>query len=935
MADAGLVGRVDERAALARRLTAVERGAGGVTLLEGEAGIGKTTLLDDVADRANGRGLAVRRATADELEGQRPFSLVTSLFPELADISSAVSVDDMRPSNVGTGLPVRLRLADALLSVVERQTSRSPLVLLADDLQWADADSLSILDSLARRAHTLGCWLVAALRTGPRAQGLDRLLEICLTNGAEELTLGPLSDAEVTELVAQLLGPGSSTVVGSQVQGAAGNPFLVVELVAVLSGGGSLSGVSRDRDRELVGEVPPAFRRAVLRRLRIDHPQGAPLIRTASILGQRFSLMELSRLTGEPVGRVATAISGAVEAGVLVDDGSALAFRHDLVRQALEADLSPSVRTALHREAADLLHELGAPALRVAPHLVLGAEPGDVSAVEWLADAATEVARQAPGAAADLLAHALELCPGSDPRRVRLGLARASYLVLAVRPAEAAALTAELLDRGLDGDDAARAITERVRALFLLGRPGEAVQLADAHPQAVSVRSAAEQVAETALARLFAADRAGAVRDAMTVLDEAAPDARVARALAGAVLAWTSGLVGRLDEALEHADASVAAMEADRSGNFARFHPHLFRSVVLDGRGEGPAAKEALRRGRALQGEQATVMDRAMADWLGCVLAFRSGEWDDAVAIGDGGLVLAQESGMRLGSLWPYAVAALVSLHRGDLVTAEQRLSAADEAAARGGQQLGLEWHAFAKALFVDQRGDPALALLMLGGLWDLAGGLGVPSTWTLIGPDLVRIAVQLGNVERASASVNGLEEFAAVARLPLYDAIAGHARAVMENDPDALLAAAHLYPVARPHERALGHGDAAIALAATGRTEEARVTAREAMVVFEQLGAVANGARLRAALRRHGVVMRVHSTRASASTGWDSLTRSELAVIDHLVDGLNNSEIADRLFVSRRTVESHLVHVYAKLGLSGRVQLANATVERRRGRRA
>ncbi|HEX9260304.1 MAG TPA: AAA family ATPase, partial [Acidimicrobiales bacterium] len=729
-----LVGRRSELDLLHATLDDGERGVGAVVLLDGEAGIGKTTLLDSVAAQAMERGWHVRRAAADELEGARPFALIGELFPEVVAALAPLRVGT-RVSALDSTPPTRLVAIDEVVAVAERLRLAAPLMVVADDLQWADSESLPVLTALIRRARATGVLMVLARRAGVVRGELARVESAVAAASGSRWALGPLGDDDVTRLVAGMLDAEPDARVLERVHAAGGNPFLVGEVVAVMRGGGQ---AEVDGD-----DLPSSARAAVLQHVRLADPVALDLLRQAAVLGQSFRVAELAALADKPRATVARALLRVIDAGVVIDDGDQLRFRHDLVRQALESELPPSVRRTLHREAANVLQAMGAPALRLAPHLLRGAEPGDAEAVRWFVDAAREAADNAPGAAAELLQHARGLCPPGGPVAAELALGRARLLVWAGRAADADAAAAELTAQGGLSADLVHELTGiRSRALFLLGRPHEAVQLvADAlAPSGASPQEVALGLAEVALARLFAADLAGASSFASRAIerDTAGP---AAVTVARSVLAWTAALRGDMADALAQADAAVQGAQNDPTGTGLRYHPRLFEATVLDARGDSPGARLSLRQGRHSISRYGVAWARPLYDWSECVTAFRAGEWDDALALGEAGLVGAQEAGIRLGALWPHAVAAIVAVRRGQGDLAAAALARADaDAAAAAGPMLGREWQAFAHALAAEDRGDRATAAMILGAVWDLADGAGAIATRALVGVDLVRL---------------------------------------------------------------------------------------------------------------------------------------------------------------------------------------------------
>jgi DNA-binding NarL/FixJ family response regulator len=916
------VGRADEQAVIDALLDRTAAGVGGVVLLEGDPGIGKSALVGYALRRARSLGdWDIRDAGADELEGERPFALVCEAFPEVRPhITSAIGT----AGGLALALPSRLEVADLLVALAEDLRAAHPVVLLVDDLQWADTESLFVLAALARRAAVLGIATLGVSRHKPRPLELGRLVDVSVAAGGHHARVGPLDDADVRTLAATLVRETLPPDVVGQLGGAGGNPWLVVELVR--------HATTAPPGGRAADDLPPDVHRAVARRMEDLAADAAGWVRIASILGQRFRLEALEAITGAAAGPLATAIAAAVEAGLLEEAGDRLQFRHDLVRQSLEASLLAPVRASLHRQAAVVLRGLGASPLEVAPHVTRGALPGDTDAFQWLLEAAKDAELSSAGAAADLLGHAARICT-DDARRDDVQAIRARFLVWAGRPADASEVCTDLVARVRDPDVRADANAVQARALFLLGRASEAAQLleGDVARDRPGVGST-EQLAwaESALVTLFAGGHRRAAEIAGSVLASPAPEAP-ATSLARSVRAWTSAIAGDLVSARLDVDAAVSLAHADPTGIAFRYHPHLFQAIVLNALTDTPGALLAIRTGRAIGVRLATGWDRAMYDWAESVVAFHAGRWQDALALGDAGALAAEECGLALGASWHVAIGAVVALRTGDVAGAREWLDRTPRAAGAG--QLGLEWLAWANALRAEASGDLDAASAVLGGSWQLATALGADSVLTLFGTDVFRVATATGDAARAAEVV---EAIARIASRPCGSASglhAGRAERVAalfaDGDPERLGAAVDLLRTGhRPYELADAMRDAAIAWAAAGEKVRARAIGRDAVDVFEDMGATPTASRLRSELRALGVPIRHREGRSHATEGWESLTRSERAIVELVAQGLSNAQIADQLFVSRRTVESHLVHVYPKLGARSRVELARQVAE-------
>jgi DNA-binding CsgD family transcriptional regulator len=338
---------------------------------------------------------------------------------------------------------------------------------------------------------------------------------------------------------------------------------------------------------------------------------------------------------------------------------------------------------------------------------------------------------------------------------------------------------------------------------------------------------------------------------------------------------------------------------------------------------EGQAA---LQRGRRLSEELGVKRDLPFYHWALAAGHLWAGDWDDALAECQACLELADEYGMRLhGTVFSHSIHAIIAVHRGDLGDAEQAVAAADQELAATGPQLGSDWLLWAKALVLEARGKPDASLVTLCRAWDECVDQGLASTLPLLGPDLVRLAHAAGDRQRAEQATIAIEDIAA--RNPGVATLAGvvlRCRGLLEDDPEVLLRAVDAYRAGpRPLELALACEDAARALGAAGRVDEARPLLEDALGSYERLGAAWDLARAAARLRALGIRPGRRGPRSRPKSGWDSLTATEHKVVQLVAEGLSNPEIAERLFISRGTVHTHVSHILAKLGLRSRVGLA------------
>jgi len=930
------VGREPELTVLRALVESASSGAGGSVLVEGEAGVGKTRLVAELLRGLDRGQLRVVTAAAEELDGDRPFRPVADALA----VAPAIDDDDPdRPAAAedrgaawlaSAATDLSFSIAESLAAAVEEIAAPAPCVVVVEDLHWADAGTLRVVRALARSACRSSIALVLTARPFPRSAELGRTVDALASAGGTLLPVGPLAPEQAMALARAAAGAGAVSDV--HVAAAGGNPLLIVELATALA-----------EEPDLGPAMALSVRSVVLRRLRGLPKPTVDALKAASVLGRRFRVDHLAALTGLDPVQLVPVLEDALAAKVLGDEGGELTFRHQLIRDVVYDELAPALRQAVHRQAARALNDFGAPPLEVAEHLVAGAGPGDREAVGWLAAAAAFAAPRSPGSAVRLLEHARGL--SRDPLEAdRLAAELAPLLVQVGRAGAAAALSRDVLahDPGPE-----------VQALLRRGL-GEVLWTKGwLEPAVRELEAAAAVVGAPAQARAEATGLAAHLRVYLGEPDTDAADASVVQVAGGGfaecvslqTFAMRAAASARQAEAVDFAARAVSVAVGSRSPRIGLLHPHLTLGLVLLDADRFEEADAALHEGRR------RAETRGALAWLPihhCVLAMvrvLTGDWDDGLAEVEVGLGLAEEVGTRLYVPFLHGMAGWVGIQRGDLDRAQASLDAAvrefleattaswqaeasrDFAAAEA--RWPLEWGLWINAHLQEARGHPNQALADLESAWSLAAPLRYFMGYRLFGPDLVRLAVAAGNRLLAEAVSEEVAEGARRSGAVGAEAAALRCRGLLEGDGDALAAAADgFWSCRRRAEAALAAAEAGTTLAAGGRRAEAVEHLERALQFFEEVGAQWPRARTEAALRRLGVRHR-RTGPGTVRVGWDSLTPTEVRVARLAADGLTNRQIGQRLFISGRTVETHLGHVYGKLGLATRTQLA-AEVARR-----
>ncbi len=337
-----------------------------------------------------------------------------------------------------------------------------------------------------------------------------------------------------------------------------------------------------------------------------------------------------------------------------------------------------------------------------------------------------------------------------------------------------------------------------------------------------------------------------------------------------------------------------------------------------------PAGRSSLRTGRQLSEDLGVRWPLPTYQVFLAFERFMAGDWDDALTELEAGFELAEEIGEIYSRVYADGVLSLISFHRNDLSRADTAASAAarDLAGRSPGYRMTLA--GWPRALILEAAGDPTRALATLAGAWDTCTRLGLVLEYPAVGADLVRLALAAGDTRRARAASAAVTEVASGNEVPWITGAALHCRGLIAADAELLQAAAAAYARgSRPLQLALACEDAGAARARQGDMERARPLFDQALAIYERLHATGDLARTEAALREAGIRRGRRGMRDRPQAGWPSLTPAERAVAALVAEGLSNPQIGERLYVSRRTVQTHIAHVFAKLDLTSRAHLA------------
>jgi DNA-binding CsgD family transcriptional regulator/tetratricopeptide (TPR) repeat protein len=927
------IGRQRQLDKMRHWLGELSAGHGRAVLVEGEPGIGKSSLVRLAAKEAAAEGSRVCWAACDELSQAFPLA---PLLDALGALSGAgrrggARITELLGADGAPGNRVDLvaAAAERLLAMVDDVCAQRPLLLIVEDLQWADPATVMTLGRLARSVRQLPLLVVGTTRPVPHRDDLVALRRGLPADSV--LRLRSLSESEVARFVKASVGGTPSERLLGLAAGAGGNPLYLTELLDALVRAGRLF-VDDDRIEVSGLTAPDSLAAAIADRLEFLDTPVRRLLRAAALLGCDFAVADLAAVTSQRVNELLPLLDEAILAGVLLDDGPELSFRHPLLRAALYEGMPPAVRAAWHLDAARALIEIDAPADRVARQLLPAVEEQDGSRgaedwiVRWLATASQQLVGHAPRAAIPLLRWAVAGIPaGVAPHDLlNCRLADALFRVGdATAAAEVASATLAHVDRPdllvdlhwtLTGCRAREGRSEETltaleEALDTPGvRPGDRARLL-----VLTAR------AQRDLGRL---DTAGQVADAALTAASAAGD-RWATGWALGIQTIVAGMLGETATALPLFDRALAVAEGDPALADLRLVLQINQAVTLGDLDRYDDAINAASQVRQLADEAGNVVRLEQAQSVLGELLFDVGRWDDALAEID---LLSGVAKNPTVECCDHGVAATIGLHRGDAAATRHLQDTQRYASWLGERVIGSL--VLAKSLDREQAEEPSEALaVLMNGLTDTAEE--IEQTAELLA-DAVRLAVSVGDHSAARLAVRRAEEVAHDSEVPHLQALAPHCVGLLEHDPEPLLrAAGHYQDAGRVLPQAQALEAAGLALADGGDINGARMRFTDAFSLYTTLGADWDLARTQATFRTYGIRRGPHVRHRRSDHGWESLTPAEEKVVGLVARGMSNPQIAAHLFLSRRTVQTHVSHILAKLNLRSRIDIAREASRR------
>jgi DNA-binding CsgD family transcriptional regulator len=899
------------------RLLRLESGLGGAVLILGEAGLGKTHMLDQLATISVRMSAHVVRINADELDSLAPLSTLTR---GLSDSSNGLEVDFLEAHQAS---PAGIWLLREIQSLFERISAHRPLMVAIDDVDRADDMSLHAVRLLSASLDSSPVFWILTAR-GEGSPALAELRTTLVANDQLVVALAALSHTESVDLVTSLLGGTPPAPLLHRTHDAGGNPFLLSELTRGYQEIAGRPGLAQESG------LPDRVREAARARVASLDPVVRAVLDVAAVIGRAFSVENLTGATGQSLVQILSAIRQLQRLSVILDSGDHFVFRHELLRESILADMPADARKALHREVAALLLKRGHPPADVARHLLAGVGASDVVMAEPLIEAGEKLATSAPSAAQELAERALEV--STHERRLWLDVAsRAIAIHIGVGDlAAASALMESAVDRGLSLDHEAAARAQLFDALWRAGRTTDGTEVL----RPVLGRSGLSPASVLRLEVVLARTRvlADAPAEAAELLAKVAAEARelsehetVDYALAARSMALR--FIGDIAGSIEVAREAVTSFDGSA---WSGVDPRIWLARSLTAGNRLDEAEDLCGRVlRSTSGPNGS-RDLPLVSATLARLLMAKGRVIDALTEAESGIAAMEAGGGRQLAAELFACAAAAAWLSEGPERAALLLEGATAFIANNAYGMS---HLEMARLIVEE-GDPRnTAKLVAPVLRQLAHSYGQLVFDPTHAPALVRRLLSADIRSQAALIVDASERLASQnAEVSAWTASARHATGLLVGDVDRLvMASTEFTESGRPLAAASAKADAATLLAGRG-DHAAPETLRQAVVELRDVGAFAAADRL---LRSAPEVTRPRRRAAQRpQTGWAALTPAELRVVELAARGATNKEIAQELWLSPYTVDTHMRHSLAKLGLRSRVALARLAAERESAQR-
>jgi DNA-binding SARP family transcriptional activator len=846
------VGRAAVLDLLRHDLARLRNGRGGSIWLEGDPGIGKSEVVAVALHELDQRGHHVAWATADELTSRFPLQVMLDclgIHPETEETGRARLARNLwAPEPAGYGFAAQdptYAPSRRLREHIEAMCAERPMVLVLDDLHWADAVSLRLWERLVSASGELPLLLVTTTRSGWKGTGMSAVQDRVAKTGGTVVRLGPLSAGETDELAGHLAGARQGAVLRRLTARAEGNPLYITELVLGLLRARSIAIVDGTATVEprLADLAPRTLRSAVDRASREVSERARDVLRWLAVLGDDVPVRRLFEVL-MPDGRdeLRDSIEESVSAGLLVDDGDRLRFRHPLLREVVYQEIARSFRGVMHTQAAKALAVTGAPGVSVAEHLVGADTEIDDWAVEWLSANASDLGDTAPDVTVQLIERALLERRVDRATRETLRMSLVRLLFRLARLPESSIRQA--LTTSVDPAHLTELTLLLAAVQLRAGRPEAGVETLNRNPlgpPAPEIWHTRRRLLMRHLRSAIEASRFRVLRaEGVSAAEDTDPVAVVHRLTAS----WYSNTAARNHPAALANVRDAIALIRDRpetDGPQAQLHELLVHSLHhLDRFAD---ATEVIERYHADK-------DRTDPAWMWVPEAlhhFWTGAWDvnlaalgpmsrptDATSIG----VMAEVG--PSANLIGRGLAAYISQLRGDPVAAARHLDTLRLIPIEGPvEREACGFFLRAEAFELEHEGNPAAAFAKLekAALDPEFAPLQTPGKWF---PYLLGLARAMGDQDKIDRVMDAARREAGRAvgsrgaQMTLY-----RCQALVLRDPGLTVrAAAHYREVGRRLELAEALAEAAGLFAESDRPDEARAAMAESGELYRGFGA-------------------------------------------------------------------------------------------------